>query len=105
MNSRLPKLNVGLPLFGGAEYLKSPIRCRLEQDLDAFELILVVSNSDWIAMNAKEWSQVVVAGSLLLWGAGAEAIAATYTTNFPLTENPIFEGGHWINGLINGLDW
>jgi hypothetical protein len=26
-------------------------------------------------MNAKEWSQVVVAGSLLLWGAGAEAIA------------------------------
>jgi cell division septation protein DedD len=56
-------------------------------------------------MNAKEWSQVVVAGSLLLWGAGAEAIAATYTTNFPLTENPIFEGGHWINGLINGIDW
>jgi len=46
MNSRLPKLSVGLPLFGGAEYLKSPIRCRLEQDLDAFELILVVSNSD-----------------------------------------------------------
>ena len=44
-------------------------------------------------------------GSLLLWGAGAEAIAATYTTNFPLTENPISEGGHWINGLINGLDW
>ena len=56
-------------------------------------------------MNAKEWSQVVVAGSLLLWGAGAEAIAATYTTNFPLTENPISEGGHWINGLTNGLDW
>jgi cell division septation protein DedD len=56
-------------------------------------------------MNAKEWSQVVVAGSLLLWGAGAEAIAATYTTNFPLIENPISEGGHWINGLINGIDW
>jgi glycosyltransferase involved in cell wall biosynthesis len=46
MNSRVPKLNVGLPLFGGAEYLKSPIRCRLEQDLDAFQLIVVVSNSD-----------------------------------------------------------
>ena len=56
-------------------------------------------------MNAKEWSRVVVVGSLLLWGAGAEAIAATYTTNFPLTENPISEGGHWINGLINGIDW
>src|SRR5207247_10420262 len=48
---------------------------------------------------------LVVAGSLLLWGAGAEAIAATYTTNFPLTENPISEGGHWINGLTNGIDW
>jgi glycosyltransferase involved in cell wall biosynthesis len=46
MNSRLSELSVGLPLFGGAEYLKSPIRCRLEQDLDAFELIMVVSNSD-----------------------------------------------------------
>ena len=56
-------------------------------------------------MNAKKWSQVVVAGSLLLCAAGAEAIAGTYTTNFPLTENPIFEGGHWINGLTNGIDW
>jgi hypothetical protein len=44
---------------------------------------------------------LVVAGSLLLWGAGAEAIAATYTTNFPQTENPMSEGGHWINGI----DW
>jgi glycosyltransferase involved in cell wall biosynthesis len=40
MNSRLPKFIVGLPLFGGAEYLKSAIRCRPEQDLDAFELII-----------------------------------------------------------------
>src|SRR5437773_2102550 len=30
---------------------------------------------------------------------------SSYTTNFPLTENPIFEGGHWINGLTNGIDW
>jgi hypothetical protein len=48
---------------------------------------------------------LLVAGSLLLWGAGAEAIAGTYTTNFPLTENPISEGGNWINGLTNGIDW
>jgi hypothetical protein len=48
---------------------------------------------------------LVVAGSLLLWGAGAEAIAATYTTTFPQTENPISEGGNWINGLTNGIDW
>jgi chitodextrinase len=29
----------------------------------------------------------------------------TYTTNFPLTENPISEGGSWINGETTGLDW
>ena len=29
----------------------------------------------------------------------------TYTTNFPLTENPISENGKWINGKTTGLDW
>ena len=29
----------------------------------------------------------------------------TYTTNFALTENPISEGGRWVNGGTVGLDW
>jgi len=29
----------------------------------------------------------------------------TYTTRFPLAENPISEGGKWINGGAVGLDW
>lgn len=29
----------------------------------------------------------------------------TYTTHFSLTENPISEGGNWINGQTTGLDW
>jgi hypothetical protein len=29
----------------------------------------------------------------------------TYHTHFPLTENPISEGGRWINGQVVGLDW
>lgn len=29
----------------------------------------------------------------------------TYTTSFPLTENPISENGNWVNGKIVGLDW
>jgi hypothetical protein len=29
----------------------------------------------------------------------------TYTSNFPLAENPISEGGNWINGQAAGLDW
>ena len=28
-----------------------------------------------------------------------------YATAFPLTENPISEGGRWINGGAAGLDW
>jgi len=33
------------------------------------------------------------------------AHAATYTTSFPLTENPISENANWINGKTTGLDW
>ncbi len=28
-----------------------------------------------------------------------------YSTNFQQTENPISEGGLWLNGLTDGLDW
>jgi hypothetical protein len=31
--------------------------------------------------------------------------AHRYHTNFPLTENPISEGGRWINGQSAGIDW
>ncbi len=31
--------------------------------------------------------------------------ANSYTTNFPLTENPISEGGAWVSGGTVGLDW
>ena len=39
---------------------------------------------------------------LVLAGAAA---SAQYTTSFPLTENPISEGGHWLNGKLNGGSW
>jgi len=28
-----------------------------------------------------------------------------YATSFPLTESPISEGGRWLNGKTDGLDW
>lgn len=31
--------------------------------------------------------------------------ARVYSTNFPLAEDPISEGGNWINGQVVGLDW
>jgi hypothetical protein len=36
---------------------------------------------------------------MLAWSQG------TYATNFPLAENPISEGGRWINGAATGLWW
>jgi len=45
-------------------------------------------------------------------GAGGGAVGGAsgtpgrvYTTAFPLSENPISEGGNWINGQAVGLDW
>jgi hypothetical protein len=36
---------------------------------------------------------------------GAGSRPRIYTTRFPLTENPISEGGQWVNGRQEGLDW
>jgi hypothetical protein len=36
---------------------------------------------------------------LFLAALGIQALARTYTTNFDLTENPISEGGSWINAM------
>jgi hypothetical protein len=36
---------------------------------------------------------------------GSEATANTYATSFSVAENPISEGGNWINGGVTGLDW
>lgn len=52
----------------------------------------------------------LISGSVGVTSCGAPPIThasggAAYTTNFPLTENPISEGGNWINGGTVGLDW
>jgi hypothetical protein len=35
----------------------------------------------------------------------SESLPRTYSTSFPLAENPISENGNWINGQVDGLDW
>ena len=32
-------------------------------------------------------------------------LANTYSTNFPKAENPVSEGGHWLNGKLDGQSW
>ncbi len=46
----------------------------------------------------------VVAFGLLLLGVAAFA-QTSYTTNFPATENPVSQGGDWVNGKTNGAAW
>lgn len=41
---------------------------------------------------------ILIIVGLNVWG-------KTYTTSFPLTENPISENGNWINGATTGIDW
>ena len=38
-------------------------------------------------------------------GCQFHVVLRTYTTSFPLTENPISENGNWINGKSVGLGW
>jgi len=56
-------------------------------------------------MNPRELSQAVILGMFILCGTGRDAVAGTYTTAFPAAENPISEGGKWIDGAVVGLDW
>jgi hypothetical protein len=42
---------------------------------------------------------------IALAATAAAGTRGTYTTSFPLTENPISERGNWINGKSAGLDW
>ena len=43
--------------------------------------------------------------TLAVFSAVADAQANTYTTNFPLTQNPISESGHWTNGGAASSQW
>jgi hypothetical protein len=45
------------------------------------------------------WISLVALIPVFAWSQG------TYTTSFPVTENPISEGGKWISGRAVGLDW
>ena len=52
-----------------------------------------------------QWVVLAIVLIQLACSSVTEATARTYTTHFPLTENPISEGGNWIDGRTTGLDW
>lgn len=42
---------------------------------------------------------------LISFSIATGAFGTTYTTNFPLLENPIYEQGAWISGGVAGINW
>jgi hypothetical protein len=50
------------------------------------------------------WPRAMLSVSLLAAAAPAET-HGPYTTTFSRAENPISEGGKWLNGQSDGLDW
>ena len=69
-------------------------RCRIGAGLTALALLAVVSL--W-----PRPAHSVNAASV----PPAPALHGPYRTNFLHAENPISEGGHWLNGQKDGLDW
>src|SRR5262245_13285131 len=43
--------------------------------------------------------------SAIIVALAAVALAGSYSTSFPLTENPLSESNQWTTGLSVGLDW
>ena len=44
----------------------------------------------------------LLTAAIAILAAVALQAAGTYSTSFPASENPISEGGRWINGKANG---
>lgn len=42
---------------------------------------------------------------IIIFGMVNNAVPRTFSTSFSLAANPISEGGMWINGAADGLDW
>lgn len=51
------------------------------------------------------WFLIVLTPTLLTAQRPKAAPLRSYTTRFPLDEDPISEGGKWINGQKEGVDW
>lgn len=84
------------------------------QGLAAVSFQNLITTGDWqtvacqIILKSMKCAQIavrVVFPVFLAFALAAEGVAKTYSTNFPLTENPISESGNWTNGKANGLDW
>ena len=66
---------------------------------------VVVRVATILAIILPIWYMAVRSASVAPAASAATGNARTYTTNFPHAENPISEGGKWVSGKKDGLDW
>jgi hypothetical protein len=58
------------------------------------------------ASNEREMkTRTLISLTIVLAALASDALATTYSTNFALNEDPILEGGNWVNGKSVGVDW
>jgi hypothetical protein len=50
------------------------------------------------------WLKALLVMAFLLYRLPVSA-QGNFSTSFPASENPISQGGKWLNGATNGLDW
>jgi len=65
----------------------------------------IVRSTTMLVIVLLVWYLATRSASVLPAASASTGTASTYTTNFPLTEDPISEGGKWINGKKDGVDW
>jgi len=65
----------------------------------------LVIGSSAIVLVIALWLWPLVTRGLNMLPAASAGRDGTYTTNFPLAENPISEGGHWITAGTPGVNW
>jgi len=75
-----------------------------ESDEILVEFLLSILRSSSVGLSRPRISSM--RSILILFVSSCVSLSArTYQTSFPLTENPISEGGNWVNGQAQGLDW
>jgi hypothetical protein len=66
---------------------------------------LIIGSSGVVLSVLSVLGYVAIRGTNIRQEAAIATGFGTFSTNFPLSENPISENGNWINGATVGLDW
>jgi hypothetical protein len=109
---RIPK--VIIPSFGGVLPKRPLPACRKKITMDGGHMRQLTTGPGTAQRRRAIVCSVLVISSLYLVDRSASVLPAarasggegrTYTTRFPLAENPISEGGNWMSGKKVGFDW